>query len=407
MKYIILLGDGMADYPLKELGDKTPLQAAHTESMDSIASRGTVGMVQTIPQGLSPGSDIANLSILGYDPRRYLTGRAVYEAASTGVKLTSGDVAFRCNLVTLGKQDTATVMEDYSAGHISTQEGKRIISELDRQLGNDQIRFYPGVSYRHLMVWKEGDDTVETTPPHDISGKNIASYLPRGKGSDALNTIMTKARAILQENPVNRERMAAAKPPANALWLWGQGRPITLPSFREKYGLSGSVISAVDLIKGIGITLGLSPVEVPGATGYLDTNYQGKAEHALKELEDKDFVFLHVEAPDEASHSGSIANKIRAIEDFDRKVVKPVLEGMSRFPEYTVMVLPDHRTPISRKTHTAEPVPFALISSKDITRNPREGAAFNELSAQESGLFVEQGCSLMDILIKGAGGRFS
>jgi 2,3-bisphosphoglycerate-independent phosphoglycerate mutase len=321
MKYIIILGDGMADYPLKELGDKTPLQAAHTESMDAIAARGTLGMVQTIPEGLSPGSDIANLSILGYDPLRYLTGRAVYEAASAGVNLTPRDVAFRCNLVTLGKQNNATIMEDYSAGHISTDEAQPIIREIDRQLGNDGIHFYPGVSYRHLMVWTEGIDTVETTPPHDITGKDIAAYLPRGKGSDTLNRIMTEARTILQESPVNKERMAASRPPANALWLWGQGKPITMPTFREKYGLKGSVISAVDLIKGIGIMLGLSPVEVPGATGYLDTNYQGKAEYALKVLEEKEFVFVHVEAPDEASHSGSLANKIRAIEDFDRLVV--------------------------------------------------------------------------------------
>jgi 2,3-bisphosphoglycerate-independent phosphoglycerate mutase len=364
-------------------------------------------MVQTIPRGLSPGSDIANLSILGYDPRRYLTGRAVYEAASAGVKLSPRDVAFRCNLVTLGKQDNTTIMEDYSAGHISTEEAQRIIGDLDRQLGNDGIRFYPGVSYRHLMVWTEGEDTVETTPPHDISGKDIASYLPKGKGSDTLNRIMTEARTILQESPVNRKRLAAAKPPANAIWLWGQGKPITMPTFREKYGVSGSVISAVDLIKGIGITLDLNPVEVPGVTGYLDTNYRGKAEHALKALEEKDFVFVHVEAPDEASHSGSLANKIRAIEDFDRLVVGTVLEGLKRFPAYRVMVLPDHRTPLVRKTHTAEPVPFAFLSSRDITKNPRKDAAFNEPSAQESGLFVEQGSSLMDLFIKGAGGSLS
>jgi 2,3-bisphosphoglycerate-independent phosphoglycerate mutase len=251
------------------------------------------------------------------------------------------------------------------------------------------------------MVWTEGIDTVETTPPHDISGKDITAYLPRGKGSDTLNRIMTEARTILQESPVNKERMAASKPPANSIWLWGQGKPITLPTFREKYGLKGSVISAVDLIKGIGISLGLSPIEVPGATGYLDTNYQGKAEYALKALEDKDFVFVHVEAPDEASHSGSIANKIRAIEDFDRLVVRTVIEGLKRFPEYRVMVLPDHRTPIVRKTHTAEPVPFAFLSSKDVANNPRKDAAFNEPAAQASGIFVEQGSSLMDLLIKG------
>ncbi len=391
----------MADYPLKELGDTTPLQAAHTESMDSIAAQGTLGMVQTIPEGLSPGSDIANLSILGYDPRRYLTGRAVYEAASAGVKLFPQDIAFRCNLVTLGKQNNAAIMEDYSAGHISTDEAQRIIRELDRRLGNDGIRFYPGVSYRHLMVWTDGTDAVKTTPPHDISGQDIASYLPRGKGSDTLNRIMNEARTILQESPVNQERMAASKPPANAIWLWGQGKPITMPTFRDKYGVSGSVISAVDLIKGIGMTLGLSPVEVPGATGYLDTNYQGKAEYALKTLEEKDFVFVHVEAPDEASHSGSLTNKMRAIEDFDRLVVGTVLEGLKRFPEYRMMVLPDHRTPIVRKTHTAEPVPFAFLSSKDAGKSTLKDATFNEVSAQASGLFVEEGYSLMDFFMKG------
>jgi 2,3-bisphosphoglycerate-independent phosphoglycerate mutase len=212
---------------------------------------------------------------------------------------------------------------------------------------------------------------------------------------------MAEAKAILQDSPVNRERTAASNPPANAIWLWGQGKPLTLPTFRDKYGLKGSVISAVDLIKGIGVCLGLSPVEVPGATGYLDTNYRGKAEYALKELEEKDFIFVHVEAPDEASHSGSVANKIRAIEDFDRLVVRTVLEGLRRFPEYKVMVLPDHRTPTVRKTHTAEPVPFAFLSSKDTARNPRKDAAFNELAAQESGLLVAQGCSLMDLFIKG------
>jgi len=262
MKYVILIGDGMADYPIKELGNKTPLQVAKTESMDAIANRGTIGMVQTIPQGLSPGSDIANLSILGYDPKRYYTGRAVYEAASAGVKLSSGDVAFRCNLVTLSESDGKRVMEDYSAGHVTTDEARKIIIELDQRLGNDQIHFYPGVSYRHLMVWKDGSEKMETTPPHDISGKDITTYLPKGEGAEKINQLMEGAKEILNDNLVNKERVAASKPPANSIWLWGQGRPISLPSFKERYGLTGSVISAVDLIKGIGVTLGLSPVEV-------------------------------------------------------------------------------------------------------------------------------------------------
>ena len=399
MKYIILLGDGMADYPLPELDNRTPLQAAETRWMDTIARRGKLGMVQTIPAGLVPGSDIANLNILGYDPTRYLTGRAVYEAASSGVKLDAHDVAFRCNLVTLKDTDGSTIMEDYSAGHITTPEARQIITELDQRLGNDEVRFYPGISYRHLMVWQSGSVAIETTPPHDISGKNISSYLPQGEGSKKLKQLMADARAILADNPSNKERIAASKNPANAIWLWGQGSPINLPSFREKYGLSGSVISAVDLIKGIGISSGLSSINVPGSTGYLDTNYLGKAEYALKELETRDFVFLHVEAPDEASHSGDLQSKIQAIEDFDSKVVKTVLEGLEQFGEYKIMVLPDHRTPISKKTHTSEPVPFAFFSSINAAEEEHSISSFNEPAAEQTGLFVKEGFRLIDLFI--------
>jgi len=400
MKYIILLGDGMADYPLPELNNRTPLQAAQTRWMDTIARRGTLGMVQTIPAGLVPGSDIANLNILGYDPTRYLTGRAVYEAASSGVKLDSHDVAFRCNLVTFNDTDSASTMEDYSAGHITTPEASAIISELDQELGSDTMRFYPGISYRHLMVWKNGAVGIETTPPHDISGKNISSYLPQGNESEKIKQVMTDARAILAASLTNKERIAASKPPANAIWLWGQGSPINLPSFREKYGLTGSVISAVDLIKGIGISSGLNSVNVPGATGYLDTNYLGKAEYALKELATKDFVFLHVEAPDEAAHSGDLQNKIQAIEDFDSKVVNTVLEGLEQFGEYKVMVLPDHRTPISKKTHTSEPVPFAFYSSKQTSEEEHKSpSSFNEEDAEKTGVFVKEGYRLIDLFI--------
>lgn len=401
MKYIILLGDGMADYPIGELNNQTPLQAAETKGMDSIASRGRLGMVQTIPQGLEPGSDIANLNILGYDPHRYLTGRAVYEAASSGVKLDSQDVAFRCNLVTLGDSDGDTIMEDYSAGHITTPEASEIIFQLDQALGNDEIRFYPGISYRHLMVWKSGNPDIKTTPPHDISGKSISSFLPQGEGSKKLQRLMDEARAVLAGATTNQDRVATSKRPANGIWLWGQGRPINLPPFREKYSLDGSVISAVDLIKGIGISAGLTSVSVPGATGYLDTNYLGKAEYALKELNEKDFVFLHVEAPDEASHSGDLSSKIQAIEDFDTKVVKTVLQGIKQFGEYKVMVLPDHRTPISKKTHTSEPVPFAFCSSKNIpATEPHSSVLFNESAAEKTGLFVKEGFSLIDLFIK-------
>ena len=400
MKYVMMIGDGMADYPIEELGNKTPLEVAKTESMDAIASRGTIGMVRTIPQGLSPGSDIANLSILGYDPKRYYTGRAVYEAASAGVKLGPSDVAFRCNLVTLSKINGRTIMEDYSAGHITTNEARKIIIELDQRLGGDEIRFYPGVSYRHLMVWKDGSEKMETTPPHDISGKDIARYLPKGERAEKILQLMEEAREILNDNLVNKERVAASKPPANSIWLWGQGSSIGLPSFKERYGLTGSVISAVDLIKGIGVTLGLSPVEVPGATGYLDTNYLGKAECALKELRKKDFVLVHVEAPDEAAHSGDVHNKIVAIEDFDKMVVQTILEGLHHFEEYKIMVLPDHRTPIIKKTHTSEPVPFAFCSAESLKEGSKRHGAFSEEAAEKSGLFVENGFDLMGFFIK-------
>ena len=390
----------MADYPIEELDNKTPLQVAKTESMDAIASRGKIGMVQTIPKGLPPGSDIANLSILGYDPNCYLTGRAVYEASSAGVRLDSHDVAFRCNLVTLTNSDGKTIMGDYSAGHITTGEARELIGELDVKLGGDQIRFYPGVSYRHLMVWKNGSEKVKTTPPHDISGRDVSPYLPEGEGAAKILQLMGEARNILNDNQVNKKRIADSKLPANSIWLWGQGRPISLPSFSERYGLSGSVISAVDLIKGMGVTLGLSPIEVPGATGYLDTNYLGKACYALDVLKDKDFVFVHVEAPDEASHSGDVHNKIKAIEDFDGMVVKTVLEGIRQFKEYKIMVLPDHRTPIVKKTHTSEPVPFATCSSADLLKDSQQRIGFSEESAEKSGLFVENGFELMDFFIR-------
>ena len=356
--------------------------------------------MQTIPQGLPPGSDIANLSILGYDPTLYLTGRAVYEAASAGVSLEPADVAFRLNLVTLREGNDATFMEDYSAGHIPTNEARKLIDTLNQRLASNEIYFYPGISYRHLMVWKGGSALLETTPPHDIRGKDITYYLPKGERAEKILQLMEKAKKILSDSAVNKERVMASKPPANSIWLWGQGKPISLPSFKEKYGLTGSVISAVDLIKGIGVTLGLSPVKVPGATGYLDTNYLGKAEYALKELEKKDFVFVHVEAPDEASHTGDMVNKIAAIEDFDAKVVKTVFEGMRQFKEYKIMVLPDHRTPIVKKTHTSEAVPFAFCSSASLMEGAKQQVDFSEESAERSGLSIGNGFDLMDFFIK-------
>jgi len=402
MKYIVLLGDGMADYPLPDRGNKTPLELSHTPHMDFMAQQGEAGLVKTIPDGMPPGSDVANLSVMGYDPARYYSGRAPIEAASIGVKLGKNDVAFRCNLVTLSGEGCALAMDDYSAGHITTDDARTVINALKHELDSPEITFYSGVSYRHLLVWRGGMEKMATTPPHDITGSPVLSYLPQGDGADMLIDLMNRSRSILAALPLNREKIEKGLKPANSIWLWGQGRSLSMPTFKEKYGITGAVISAVDLVKGLGIYAGLAPVEVPGATGYLDTNYEGKAQAALKVLQSADFVYLHVEAPDEASHKGSIDEKLQAIEDFDRRVVKPVLEGLKeRFSDYRVLVLPDHPTPISIMTHASDAVPFALFCSGKRGASGHPAAGFNERAARESGLFIEHGWKLMDRFIKG------
>lgn len=365
MKYVVLVGDGMADYPLEALEGKTPLQVAHTPNMDFISTEGKSGIVRTIPDGMYPGSDIANLSILGYDPRKYYTGRGPLEAASMGVSLGEGEVAFRCNLVTV-KED---ILVDYSARHISTEEGRALIQLIDEKLGSESISFHPGISYRHLLVLK-GCEKVRCVPPHDIVGQPMEENLPSGEGSEVLKKLMHDSRSILGEYMI---------------WPWGPGKAPHMPSFKDKYDLSGSVISAVNLIKGIGRCAGLQIINVPGATGYLDTNYKGKADYALSSLENKDFVFVHVEAPDEAGHAGDIRAKIKAIEDFDEKVVGTMLDGLSKYEGYKIMVLPDHPTPISLRTHTSDPVQYAMFSTC-------------ELSTRR---FIEEGHELMDLFIKG------
>lgn len=402
MKYVVIIGDGMADRPMNELGGKTPLQQASTPNMDRISVSGRPGRVRTIPRGMHPGSDVANLSILGYDPRLYYTGRAPLEAASVGVSLSGDDVAFRCNLVTLRFDDDggSAVMEDYSSGHISTDEARELIRDLDMRLGTDVIRFYPGVSYRHLMIWSGGPADVKCVPPHDIIGREIAVYLPAGEGEKVLRKLMDESVAILGSHPVNRRRIDMGKNPGNSVWFWGQGRKPELPTFKEKYSLRGALISAVDLTKGLGIYAGFEILEVPGITGYLDTNYRGKAEAALEALKSADFVYIHVEAPDEAGHSGNCSDKIRAIEDFDSFVVGPVMEGMKEFGEYKVLLLPDHPTPLELRTHTADPVPFVLFDSNSVQRN--EGLTFDETIAEREGILVfEKGHTLMDYFIRG------
>jgi len=402
-KYLVVVGDGMPDYPLAELKGKTPLQAAVTPNLDRLSQKGTLGLVRTVPPGFPPGSDVANMSIFGYDPALHFTGRAPLEAASMGVKLAPGDVAFRCNLLTILLREGQSFMEDFSAGHISTEEAKEIIADIERVLGNQDFNFYPGVSYRHLLVWRNGGRSLslKTTPPHDITGKNIAEHLPRGEGEEEILGLMEGARKVLQNHPINRARQQAGKKPANAIWLWGQGRAPLLFPITKRFGLKGSVISAVDLMKGIGFYAGLEVVNVPGATGYLDTNYAGKAEYALREISKKDFVYVHVEAPDEASHNGNLKDKIQAIEDFDGKIVGPILRGLEGCEDFRLMVLSDHPTPLLLKTHSSEPVPFVIFSSQDGRKAPRKDRSFDEISAQGTGLFVERGYELLEKFIKG------
>jgi 2,3-bisphosphoglycerate-independent phosphoglycerate mutase len=399
MKYIVLLGDGMADYPVDELGGQTPLMAAHTPHMDWLAQRGRCGLVRSVPAGFPPGSEIANLSILGYDPARYYTGRGPLEAPSVGVDLEPEDVAFRCNLVTLEALGGHVIMKDYSAGHITTNEASVLMKALDEHLGNSVFRFYPGVSYRHLLVWKGGRDDTRTTPPHDIIERDIGNHLPAGDGAYELLQLITDAQIFLKTHPVNEKRRRNSSPEANSIWPWGQGRAPRMPTFGEKFGLTGSVISAVDLIKGIGMYAGLEIVDVPGATGYLDTNYRGKAQHGVEALTRGDFVYIHVEAPDEAGHSGDVQAKIQAIEAFDEYVVGTVREGIKGLQEYRLMVLPDHPTPIALRTHVNDPVPFAIYS-------PREEVAptassFDEHEMMKSGILIEEGHTLIERFIRG------
>ena len=396
VKLVLLLGDGMADYPIEELEGKTPLAAARTPNMDRLAALGCTGTVRTVPEGMSPGSDVANLAVLGYDPFRYYTGRGPLEASSMGVPLEKDDFAFRCNLVTV----ESGVMVDYSAGHISTEEGREIIGSLSALEGSG--RFYPGVGYRHLLVMRRGAldvnwDQVACTPPHDISGEEISGHLPEGAGSSILRDLMEASVPVLSKHPVNRVRIARGKRPASMIWPWGQGRAPTLPTFKEKYGLQGAVISAVDLIKGIGRCAGLEVIDVPGATGYIDTNYEGKVEAALAALQRVDFVFLHVEAPDEAGHAGDLAMKIRAIEDFDSRVVGPVIRGLKDAGYgWRACVLPDHPTPLVLKTHTADPVPFAIAG---LGISPDGVIAFDEEAASRGGYGLVEGYRLMDLLV--------
>ncbi|AEA33176.1 cofactor-independent phosphoglycerate mutase [Hippea maritima] len=374
MKYMILLGDGMADWPIEKLGGKTPLEYANTPNMDIIAS-GIKGMVKTVPEGMHPGSDVANMSVLGYNPKLYYTGRAPLEAISKDIKMDDNDVAYRCNFVSI--EDN--IMKDFSAGHIPTEKSSKLIQLLNEQLKEDGIEFYTGVSYRNLMIWRGGETDI-TTPPHDISDQSIYEHLPKGEARDKLISIMDKTKEILKDNTIY--------PKANAIWLWGEGKKPSMPLFRDEFGKDGCMISAVDLMVGLGKLTGMFIPQIEGLTGFLDTNFEGKIDAAFEFLQDGgDFVYLHVEATDETGHMGDVEKKIEAIELFDRKIVgEAIKRADSLNEELRIAVLPDHPTPIKIKTHTAEAVPFAVWDSK----SPKKADSYTEASCK-NGLFIENG----------------
>jgi 2,3-bisphosphoglycerate-independent phosphoglycerate mutase len=380
-KYILLVGDGMGDLPLEELAFKTPLEVAETPAMDHIVMNGELLRLKTIPAGFPPGSDVANLSLLGYLPEECYSGRAPLEAASLGVPLGPDDTAFRCNLVTLNKrQDNALIMEDYSAGHISSAEAHDLIVALDQALGSDLYRFHPGISYRHLLVYK-GNTSLQTVPPHDHTGKDISGYLADYARMPELHKLVTDSRLLLEGHEVNRKRTQNGLRPANSIWLWGEGKKPSMKTIAVQFGISGALISAVDLLKGIGVCAGLEIINVKGATGYLDTNYDGKARAALDALDRHDFVLVHVEAPDESSHEGSLEKKMRAIKDFDNRIVAPILDGLQKKGmQFRIAVAMDHYTPLSLRTHTDLPVPVAIMDS--MQKGTGSAFGYSEISAE-------------------------
>jgi len=405
MKYIIIIPDGMADLGIKKLGGKTPMEFAYTPVMDSLSASAEMGLVKTIPAGLPPGSDTANLSVMGYDPLIYHTGRSPLEAVSLGIELKEDDMVFRCNLVTLSNESgyREKRMIDYSAGEISSEDSAILIDYIKAGLETGNIKFYSGVSYRNIMVWNKGPGSTRLTPPHDILEKKIAQYLPSGDGSEVIMKLMEESGRMLPAHPLNRSRLDRGSRPANSIWLWGQGKKPYLDDFYDKYGLRGSVISAVDLIRGIGICAGLETVKVEGITGTINTNLDGKAKAAVNEvLSGKDFVYVHIEAPDECSHQGSLGDKVKAIEMIDEKIVGHIRAGMDKSKEeYRLMILPDHPTPISLRTHTAEPVPFLIFDSREAKGSDmKKSSGFNEKTAASTGIMVGKGHMLVDRLFE-------
>ncbi len=406
MKYVIILGDGMADYPVEELNHRTPLQCADLPVINYLAKHGLVGLAKTIPEGMPPGSDTANLSVLGYNPREFYKGRSPFEAASMGIEMKESDISFRCNLITLSDNEPYEKKHllDYCAGDISSEESAELIRVLNKYLSTGNLKFYPGVGYRHLMIWEGGPNRWKLTPPHDIIGKPISSYLPVGEGSRIIISLMEKSFPLLARQQINQERVKKGINPANSIWLWGEGTKPSLPAFFDRYGLLGAAISAIDLIKGIARCAGMEIIEVEGATGNIHTNFTGKAEAALAALDKGlDFVFIHIEAPDECGHQGRVNLKIKSIELIEKQVVREVKEGLDRRGEdYSLLILPDHATPLSLRTHTSDPVPFLIYrNSAPQTIHPEQ--TFSEEGAARSGILVEDGHRLMDLFLAGSG----
>jgi len=401
MKYLVVLFDGMADYPVEQLGGKTPLEYADTPNIDKLAKKGTAGLIKTVADGLKPGSDVANLSVLGYNPDDSYTGRSPLEAGSIGIDMKETDVSFRANLVTLTDEpeySDKTIL-DYCADDISTEDAEVLVKFLAEKLDNEEFKLYSGVSYRHCLIWDKGTLDVGTlTPPHDITGKPIKEYVPAHENAQKLYDLMKKSYELLKDHPLNLERVKKGLRPANSIWLWGEGVRANLMNFKEKFGVKASMISAVDLLKGIGKFSGMNVVEVDNVTGYIDTNFEGKAKAAIDEFKNgQDFVYIHVEAPDECGHRNEIDNKPKAISIIDKVILGPVTDYLeSTGEDFKVLVTPDHATPLSLKTHTNDPVPFFIYDS----RNPKNGVdTFNEATAKETGLFIEVGHTLMDKFI--------
>ena len=401
LKYLILVYDGMADYPIPTLGNRTPMEVAKKPFLDHLASKALVGTVSNVPEGMVPESDTANLAILSYDPKIYSKGRSPLEAMSMRLQMTPTQTAFRCNLVTLSEDEPfeAKTMIDHSSDEISTEEARALIESLDAALGNDQMHFYTGVSYRHCLLWEGMEDTYRFMRPHDILGQNIAPHLPSGTDGAPYMDLMLKAYPILRDHPVNLARKANGKRPANSIWLWSPGKKPALPDFKEKWGLDATVISAVDLIKGIGICANMESVDVEGATGNVHTNYDGKAAAAIDAFaRGKELVFVHVEGPDECGHRAEIENKILSIELIDQKILKPVCEYLeSKNEPFRIMVLPDHPTPIERRTHTMDPVPFMIYDSE---RTENGVDCFTEKTAADRSYYLPNGTALMSLLTK-------